>query len=121
MTDPLAARLSEDADPSDEHACYLMACEDLIRGNWKPNNGIYLDLLATAQALLAERAILIAERDEGRALLEPFAALADRFKLRTVVEVCYPHPDNPSPNIAPLDTKHFRAARAYLTRTKDHD
>lgn len=39
-------------DPSrDEDACYLEACQDLIRGDWKPNKGIYLDLLATALRL----------------------------------------------------------------------
>jgi hypothetical protein len=41
--------------------------------------------------------------------LRPFAALAGKFS-DCVVEICAPHPENPSPRIEPFDTRHFDAA-----------
>lgn len=53
-------------DPSrDDDACYLTACEDLVRGDWTPNKAIYLDLLATAQRLNARIEALSGEYERG--------------------------------------------------------
>ena len=59
------------------------------------------------------------ERDEMREALKPFAALAEKFGRRSVVEVCDPHPDNPSRNIGLLYVDHLRRAAA-LTKEPRH-
>lgn len=49
--------------------------------------------------------------------LRPFARVAERFGAIEggIVEICRPHPDNPSPNIMPFGIEHFNRARATLT------
>lgn len=42
--------------------------------------------------------------------LKPFAEVAERFQQCHVVEICEPHPDNPSPNILPLPREWFERA-----------
>ena len=57
---------------------------------------------------------LAAEIGRLRALLEPFAQLAEKFPGSPVVEISEPHPDNPSPHIEPFNTVHFRRAHSGL-------
>jgi hypothetical protein len=75
-------------------------------------------LLTEPQARATADAELLAEAVR---LLEPFGRLSDRLPNEGVlVEVCRPHPDNPSPRIEPFLTKHLRAAAAFLlTLTQD--
>lgn len=47
-----------------------------------------------------------------RAVLEPFAALADKFGCWSMVEVCAPDPGNPSPVIQPVPVAAFENAAA---------
>ena len=59
-----------------------------------------------------------AEKDEA---LRPFADLADKFGAvegRTV-EICLPHPGNPSPRIQPFSVEHFNAARKALSHSSE--
>lgn len=123
MTDPLTARLSELLAKATEENPYTRyaypAQNDAIE---RTRATRYAGMVARVvhKALLAERAILIAERDEGRALLEPFArhfdafAWADKsgkpFSPETVIAK--------TSSTSPLLLQSFRAARAYLTRTK---
>ncbi|WP_293827172.1 hypothetical protein, partial [uncultured Brevundimonas sp.] len=50
--------------------------------------------------------------------LEPFAALAANFGCWSMVEVCAPDPDNPSPVIAPVPLSAFENAAAALAALK---
>jgi len=51
-------------------------------------------------ALISEDRQRLSAEVEG--VLEPFARLAEKFRGHVVLEVCKPHPDNPSRRIAPL-------------------
>lgn len=150
MTDPLTARLSEllaKATPrpwrAEERTTYAaIVGGDLPRNGQTPtiamatishtrnrdkaiaNAALIAEAINALPTLLAERAILIAEREEARALLEPFARVAE------VVEQFDPDfPDNGAALRASFDWfdsrlgEHqslrfsaFRAARAYLTK-----
>lgn len=50
--------------------------------------------------------------DELVKALEPFAKVTDKLPPVSVIEVCEPHPDNPSPHIQPMLLSDFRQARA---------
>lgn len=64
-----------------------------------------------ADAIIA----LISQREaRAREALEPFAALAGKFPCWSMVEVCAPDPDNPSPVIQPIPLSAFEAAAAVL-------
>jgi hypothetical protein len=58
---------------------------------------------------------LSAEREGLREALKPFAAL-DGFDKSIMIEVCEPHPDNPSPRIQPMPASAILRARAALTQ-----
>lgn len=66
----------------------------------------------------AKSALRQAEAREGvlRGALEPFAGLSGQFS-GGVVEICAPHPDNPSARIEPFPTSKFDAARTALNST----
>lgn len=65
------------------------------------------------------------ERDTLRALvaklveaLEPFDGLAHKFRAHVVVEVCAPHPDNPSRRIEPLYVSDLESASAAILEAR---
>jgi hypothetical protein len=128
----------------DTHGGFEDACSRREAGAWIKAEDVFdlepLVTLASATAIIAERDARIEKRDrqlaglsdiitelETRALtaeaevarlrraLEPFVALADKFT-GPMVEVCDPHPDNPSHTIQPFATMRFHAARAALTK-----
>lgn len=76
--------------------------------------GAVVEALYPAEALLNRPSSPSLE--EVRGVLEPFARLAKQFAGQTIVEVCQPHPSNPSPRIAPLPVSSLEAARTLLTR-----
>jgi hypothetical protein len=60
------------------------------------------DLRADLRELLAESDRLRSLVEEAKGVVEPFARIAPCFDRHILVEVCEPHPDNPSPRIQPL-------------------
>lgn len=88
----------------------------------KPINPDGPEAADLVEALLAERAAdkarlshLEEQARKDAEALEPFAKLADDFDGLAVVEVCQPHPGNPSSRIEPLLVERLHAARARLS------
>ena len=68
-----------------------------------------------ALTLLLSHLTLLREVEEA---LEVFARLAEKFPHEIVVEICSPHPDNPSRHIVPFYPAAFRRAARVLAKIK---
>lgn len=73
------------------------------------------ELIAIAEINRLSAALAVAE-----GALRPFAKLAGMFNRSVMIEVCEPHPENPSPRIQPMPTSCLdAAAEALATITKE--
>jgi hypothetical protein len=85
-----------------------------ITQRYAKHNAAFIAAAPDMAALIATQA---AEIERLREAIEPFVDLADHF-FGPVVEVCNPHPDNPSRVIVQFATSHLENARQVFIQNR---